>query len=358
MRILLDLRHVKFGKINGVARFSLTLLDYYEADISVNSITLLLSDKKLLDDFPQHKCIIVNGNPFLPRSIFVTSFLCWKLKNVIDIVHFCNYTTHFWRLPKSTHVIVTIHDLMFMTCKDFYKSSKFQFLKTFYFKLLVNAAIKNCNLVQTVSDYTKSNVIQNFPKSRVKSFLVSAPLADKSSIAYKVERLPLHEGRYLVYVGSDRSHKKLHWIIDEVNNQKQSDFTLLVIGAREVETELNSKVRFLKNVDDEALQNIDRFAEANVLMSIDEGYGLSVKEAAANMCISIMPPEAHFKQFEDLEVLWVDRGLGLNQMLARLWGMSNEDISSQKQRVLHRYEASSHNDEHIKALYKGLLPRG
>ncbi|MDG1858004.1 MAG: glycosyltransferase, partial [Emcibacteraceae bacterium] len=264
----------------------MTLLEFYKSDIRVESITLILSDPRLLNDFPQHDCFVVKGNPFLPFSILSTSFLCWRLRHTIDVIHFCNYSSNLWRLPKTAHVIVTIHDLMFMTCKDFYKSPNFSYFKTLYFKWLVNIAIKNCNLIQTVSDYTKNNLIQNFPVSKGKNILVSAPLADKSSIGYNVESKPFHKNRYLVYVGSDRAHKQLSWIIDEANTQENSNYILLVIGAKTDDSVSSSSVHFLENVSDEELQNIYRFAEANILMSIDEGYGLSVKEAAANMCVS------------------------------------------------------------------------
>lgn len=358
MRILLDLRHLKFGSINGVARFSMTLFEYYKTDTRVETVTLILSDPRLLNDFPQHDCFVVKGNPFLPPSILTTSFLCWRLRHTIDIIHFCNYSSHLWPLPKTVHVIVTIHDLMFMTCKDFYKSSRFKFFKTFYFKKLVNIAVNNCNQIQTVSDYTKNNLNQNFPVSKEKNILVSAPLADKSSIGYNVENEPLFKDRYLVYVGSDRSHKQLSWIIDEVNNQENSSYILLVIGAKNDNGVSGSCVHFLENVSDGELQNIYRFAEANILMSIDEGYGLSVKEAAANMCVSILPAEVHFKQFEDLEILWIERRSGLAKIFLGLWGMSDGDVFLQKERVMQRYISSSHNDEYISSLYKGLLTRG
>jgi len=358
MRLLLDLRHVKYGSINGVARFSSTLLDYYQADSRVEALTLILSDPKLLDAFNQHNCKIVKGSPFFPRSIITTSFLCWKLRKEIDVVHFCNYTTHIWRLPKTIEVIVTIHDLMFITCNDFYNSSRFQLLKTLYFKFLVNIAINNCSVLQTVSEYTRGNIITNFPKSKEKRILVSAPLADKSSIASNVDVSWLAESRYLVYVGSDRSHKKLSWIIEEINNQKQSNFVLFVIGANESSTGLSSNVRFLQNVSDTELQNIYRYAEANILMSIDEGYGLSVKEAASNMCITVLPMEPHFKQFDDLEIVWINRRSGLTETFAKLWDMSRDDITSQKLSVLQRYQTSIHSDEHIRSIYKGLLTHG
>jgi len=206
----------------------------------------------------------------------------------IDIFHAPHYIVP---LGLQVPLVVTIHDVIHLV---FPKSPPHKGYAALQMRIAVNSA----RAIITPSDFSRRELTRYFPGTAEKTVAIPHglepgffdPPAD-TDLEIK-QRLRLPE-RYLLYVGNHKPHKNLGQLLDICRELfcRHPDVQLCVTGRREEEggrlfrevrrLGLESRVRFLGNLDNEALRVSYRNACCLSFPSLYEGFGFPPLEAMA-----------------------------------------------------------------------------
>ena len=190
-------------------------------------------------------------------------------------------------------LVVTIHDLIYLKGNQYTGSA----LGRAYVKVLFDRIEKNADAVITVSEYTKNDLLQSFPGLKGRVFVtyeaaspVFKPVNDVAGSAALKKKHALARP-FVLFVGSLKRHKNVPVLIDamRVLRERGLPHELVLVGRKDLKErallkkieEGGSFVRWLSEVSDEDLAHLYPMAEAFVLPSLWEGFGLPVLEAMA-----------------------------------------------------------------------------
>lgn len=178
--------------------------------------------------------------------------------------------------------VFTVHDLIHLKV-----SSENNTSKNLYYKYVVLPALKRTATVLTVSEYSKSELVEWSGISPGKVVVVGngvgpeySPYGDKHSPGYP----------YLFYIGNRKPHKNIPRLLKAFASSGVSrDMRLLMSGHPDEETSrlinslgLNGAVEFAGVIPDARLPEYYRGAAALVFPSLYEGFGLPPLEAMAS----------------------------------------------------------------------------
>lgn len=188
-------------------------------------------------------------------------------------------------IPKNKKLVITIHDIAFLTYKKNF--SKFFYL---YYSFLIPRNVKRANKIITVSEASKKEIISFFPYAKDKIYVIALGIDDK----YRIIK-DLKKKKQILYVGSINERKNLIGIIEAFEQlSKDLDYTLVIVGnffgifsltdkMKEVLTRAkeNDKIIFKQGLDDEALVYEYNISTVFIFPSFYEGFGLPPLEAMA-----------------------------------------------------------------------------
>jgi len=192
------------------------------------------------------------------------------------------YNTALWATCPQ---LITIHDLIHL--HDATESSR---LKRAYYQTLVGPAIRRTGMVLTVSHRTAGVISEwaQVPLDRVKIVGNGTSIGQASDADFAAaDRHRSLVGRYLLYVGNDKSHKNLALLYNALGYIDPSIRLVLVgpsprawgdLGTSAIPTD---RVVFRPSVTDTELRDLYLKASCLVLPSTDEGFGLPALEAMA-----------------------------------------------------------------------------
>ncbi len=236
-------------------------------------------------------------------------------KNQVDVFFFPAVYSYF-PIFNRTKIIVTLHDIIADRHSDLIFPNKKSKL---FWKLKQNIAIRQADLIATVSEYSKQQIIEYFklPESRLRVISEGArpvfKVLEKNEETEKVlarHELKLDE-KFLLYVGGISPHKNLATLITafEQISRDQKDVKLVLVGdykddpffsaypslKKQVsEIGLEDRVIFTGFISDEDLAQLYNTAALLVFPSLEEGFGLPAIEAmscgtpvAASNCSSL-----------------------------------------------------------------------
>lgn len=239
------------------------------------------------------------------------------LRHKIDVFFFPAVYSYFPILNR-TKIIVTIHDVIADNNPELiFPNSRAKF----FWKLKQNAAVRQSDLILTVSDYSKQQISQyfNLQTSRMRVINEGARsifkvLPKNGAMQNALSRFDLKYGdKFLLYVGGISPHKNLSILIDAYkkvcSNSGNSDLKLVLVGdykddpffsaypslkKQVIELDLEDKVIFTGFISDEDLALFYNAATLLVFPSLEEGFGLPAVEAmscgtpvAASNCSSL-----------------------------------------------------------------------
>ena len=223
------------------------------------------------------------------------------LRHRVDVFFFPTMYSYFPVLNK-VKVVVTLHDMI----ADNYPELTFSNQKSRYFwRLKQRMAISQASLIATVSEYSKSQIVEQFnlPTSRLRVISEAAQPIFKLTEAGDARNEVLtryglgSEDTFLLYVGGISPHKNLSILIEafqRIRSDSQTDVKLVLVGdykddpflsaypalrARVNELGLGESVIFTGFVPDEDLTHLYNAATLLVFPSLDEGFGLPAVEA-------------------------------------------------------------------------------
>lgn len=188
-------------------------------------------------------------------------------------------------VPKSKKLVVTIHDIAFLT----YKKS-FSKLFYLYYSFLLPYNLKRANKIITISEASRKEILRLFPEVEQKIHVIPLGIDNK----YRVLK-DIQNKKQILYVGSINERKNLTGVIEAFEMlPKALDYNLVIVGnffdlfslsdkMKEVlkRAKSNKKIIFKEGLNDKAL--INEYNVSTVLMfpSFYEGFGLPPLEAMA-----------------------------------------------------------------------------
>jgi glycosyltransferase involved in cell wall biosynthesis len=223
------------------------------------------------------------------------------LRHKIDVFFFPAVYSYFPVFNRAK-IVVTLHDVI----ADHHPELIFPNAKSkFFWKLKQNAAIRQANLIATVSEYSKRQIVEYFklPESRLRVISEAARplfkvLPADSALRSALGRYELKPGeKFLLAVGGISPHKNLAALIDafeKICAVQSSEIKLVLVGDYQddpffsaypalkkqiTERGLEGKVVFTGFIADEELAFLYNAASLLVFPSLEEGFGLPAIEA-------------------------------------------------------------------------------
>ena len=195
----------------------------------------------------------------------------------------------------SHRMSVTIHDVTHLLDPAFKNTWK----SRIFAKSLLKLAVAKARRIITISGYSKRMILEHLGGDENKISVIHryaspifTPLPRLE--AKQIVRRQLDLGRdYFLFVGSPKPHKNLPVLFEALSRQRANDHNceLAIIGrdknnepvlrALAVQLGIDQRVRWIESVSDELLRACYSAAEATILPSRQEGFGLPVIESMA-----------------------------------------------------------------------------
>jgi glycosyltransferase involved in cell wall biosynthesis len=305
-----------WGNKRGFGRFTRELLGaLLETDEHNEYLFFVDSATTDLDDIPAKAVKIVARTEHSPvvaaaadgrRSMRdVWSMSRAVLKHKVDVFFFPSVYSYF-PIFNRTKILLTVHDVI----ADHHPELVFPDAKAkFFWKLKQRTAIGQADLIATVSEYSKKEIVKYFrlPESRLRIVSEAARpvfrvLPADNGFAATLARFGLAAGQtFLLYVGGISPHKNLHRLVDAfkriLDKCGRPDLKLVLVGDYTDDPffsaypSLEEKVRalglgdsviFTGFVSDDDLAYLYNAATLLVFPSLEEGFGLPAIEAMAS----------------------------------------------------------------------------
>lgn len=304
-----------WGNKRGFGRFTRELLDALVALDDVNEYLFFIdSETKDTDDMPERvrkvtaktshsqvEAASADGRRSL-RDIWAMTRTVSK--HDVDIFFFPAVYSYFPVLNR-TRIVLTLHDVI----ADHHPELIFPNTQSrLLWKLKQNIAIKQADLIATVSEYSKNEISEYFgiPPSRMRIISEAARpvfkvLPKTNGFVSTLAKYSLDPGhRFLLYVGGISPHKNIATLISAYKQIADADRPdspkLVLVGdykddpffsaypslKKQVgELALDDKVIFTGFIPDEELAYLYNAATLLVFPSLEEGFGLPAMEAMA-----------------------------------------------------------------------------
>jgi glycosyltransferase involved in cell wall biosynthesis len=195
----------------------------------------------------------------------------------------------------SKSSVLTVHDLINILHTEYHHP-----IRRYFYKLLLQFAVKWADRIITVSDYTKQDIIKHLNADE-KKIRVIYQASDsrfqpmlKKEIVEKVKLKYFIYGKYILSVGKSYTHKNIPHLIKAFKNllsRENIEHKLVLIGDKfwepanlEIqktiaELNLEKRINWIGFVEDEDMPAIYNGAELFVFPSYFEGFGLPLLEA-------------------------------------------------------------------------------
>ncbi len=284
MNIGIDARF--YGTANkGLGRYTQKLIENLEKIDNNNQYFIFLKKDNFNDYQPKNKNfkkILTNYKWYgIAEQIFIPLKI---IKLNIDLMHFPHFNVPLF-VPKK--FIITIHDLI-----PFYFPSRaasqlnplIYKIKYLCYKLVIHSALKNSKKIIAVSNFTKKDILKNFPKINPQKIEVIYEGADLNQNADN----NFQYNDYLLYIGNAYPHKNLIMLITAFQKlgEKFKNLKLLIVGAndyffKKIKKEISNQANiiFIDNPSDKELFTIYKNASIFIMPSLYEGFGLPLIEA-------------------------------------------------------------------------------
>lgn len=301
MKILIDALGI-VNKTTGVGQYSLQLLNALSEIDSKNDYYICLQ-KRLNDSHPifslknkrNFTLIRADVSAIGPKKQFYYYNLLRRNRFKFDLFHSLNSELPLCGKTKS---IVTFHDLKYI--KYPYFLNKFSTIKSKYLKYIMKKGARKASKIIAVSQSTKNDIIHLLGIEK-----------DKITVIYEASNLSMYpkangvtsnsdilkkysvKKPYFLYVGEKRPHKNLEGLIKAfaIFKEKYDQWnSCLVISGKKYSTYheyitttenlgVKDSLIFTGFIPEKYLKTIYTEAEALLLISFYEGFGIPILEA-------------------------------------------------------------------------------
>ncbi len=297
MRIGID-GNLLCGKKTGMGNVVYWVIRYWKSD-AYHKVIVFVPDK-LDEDYTD--ILIRNGIKIIVLG--KTNYFHWEQKIIpgavtkykIDVL-WCPYNTA--PLNVSCPIVVTIHDIIYMTLPLAKAPSIYKKAGVLYRRFIVPRIVKSAKQIITISAFAGNEITKRFPVAENKLHIVynGADLTKKSSNLENIADFFAKNGikdKYILGFGSLEARKNSLGLIKAYANLPEStreNYQLVLFGFRNFETSVDFKyinqsklkniviLEYISEQEKEALyQNSSLF----VFPTFSEGFGIPILEAFAN----------------------------------------------------------------------------
>ena len=178
-------------------------------------------------------------------------------------------------------------------------------------KLNKNFALR-AKIVITISEWSASEIMEKIGIPRERLHVIPLGIEKKNAVNTKKNIKILHD-KYFIFIGSNDYHKNLDIVINALCDESLSGCQLVVVGDNFTNAQKNNwketlvnRIFFYGHLDDnETVQLLSR-AEALLLPSFNEGFGLPPFEAAIQNVPSICSDRPAMNQVLKEAALFAD----------------------------------------------------
>lgn len=212
--------------------------------------------------------------------------------------------------PRAKHIVATIHDMFHLE-----KVSGFGKVKRKYSEIMLNTTITKCDIIISVSDFTKQRIIHHFDYAEEKIRVV-ANCVDTKTFFRDEQRPSAIFFPFILFVGNLKSHKNLITAIKSTVFFSSMGIKLVVVGKksgfmhgldRETEKHLSDNhVVYLNEVDDIELRRLYSAAICLIFPSLYEGFGYPPLEAMSCGCPVVCSDIPVLRETCDAAALYCD----------------------------------------------------
>ena len=167
-------------------------------------------------------------------------------------------------------------------------------------------------IVITISEWSASEIKERIGIPKERLYVVPLGIEKKNAVDIKKDIKSLHK-KYFIFIGSNDYHKNLDIVINALSDESLSECHLVVVGDNFTKAQkdnwkkiLANRIFFYGHLDDnETVQLLSR-AEALLLPSFNEGFGLPPFEAAIHDVPSICSDRPAMNQLLKEAALFAD----------------------------------------------------
>ncbi|MBW4662878.1 MAG: glycosyltransferase family 4 protein [Chroococcus sp. CMT-3BRIN-NPC107] len=317
--LFFDRQFTKTTKLSQIKSLLSRLIQFYPKVKSLkNSNFIIKQEADLVFDLVARENIFSSANCYDITNFLYKNF---RISNKIR----CDKKIDIWHstypIPLEVNKakkITTIHDLIPLKLPYTTLDNK-----DFFFRIVKNA-IEKSNLVLTVSEHTKKDIVDVFKVSPDKIFVTYQPVNqgqltfDENELSILLRQYRLRPKEYILFVGAIEPKKNLGRLI-EAYIKLDTSMPLVIVGKKGWlwEDEIGKlqqvfskyfvkKIKFLEYVSRNDLTYLYQGACCFVFPSLYEGFGLPPLEAMALGCPAIVSNASSLPEICGDAALYVD----------------------------------------------------
>ncbi len=313
MNIGIDGNEANIERRVGVGEYAFQLIKTFYNNHKNHNYTVFLKQKPLShmpDSIKNWKYAIIG-----PKVLWTQIALPLRLireKNLNLIFSPSHYGPRFSSIPS----VISIMDLSYIHYPELFKKSDLIQLNNW-----TKYSVKNAKRILTISNFSKKAIVEYYKVDKNKVF-VTYPGYKKdlfhtnyrSSEISKIKK-KYSLNKYLLFVGTIQPRKNLLRLLQAFNRVKSSpDLKLVLVGKKgwlyeeifEKIKEFKSTVLYLDYLDDISIAKLYRGAQAFILPSLYEGFGITVIEAMASGCPVIISNNSSLPEVGGKSAIYID----------------------------------------------------
>lgn len=326
MTIFIDAHYLEIGS-NGVGTFILYLYkSIISRNRSYNFIFGAYNIEKIKKYFQYNDNVKVLKYKYKHQARFIFDIPKIINENNVDIAHF-QYIMPIVKNRKTTY-ITTIHDILFIEFKKYFPFV-YRVLRTFTFYI----SSRRSDIITTVSNYSKNALVKYFNVKKEKIYMVPLGTQLEKTDEEKIQKditNKLMNKKYILYVSRFEPRKKQDELLETYIEMKlyEKNIFVVFVGFKSIKNDKfdilydsidiiqKNKIYIFNNVNDSTLSWLYENCLVFTYMSIAEGFGLPILEAAIRKKQVIFVGSTAMKDFEFLKngIVKLDKNYKINKV--------------------------------------------
>lgn len=334
MKILIDGRLLS-SKPTGISRVTLELIKSYETNYGKENVNVICNTSNFSNQF---NVILTNLKPF---NIFHFLKFYFFLKRINpNIYHSPYYSGSFLKI-KKTIIILNVNDLMFYKVKGFFSTNKLiNFSAKVYYMFVVWLSLRSSNFILSISNTTRKDLMKIF---RFDSIVINLGVVINNNLSNRavfedqfLKKNNIVKNSYLFYVGNNRPHKNIKFLI-EAYKASNTTLKLLLVGFKDKDLINEPNIINFASVLDEELEMLYDNCKALVFPSLYEGFGLPIIEAISRGCIVLSSNAGSLAEFEFKSVKYFNPQ-NLEQLRTLIENIDSFSFYKEDRQLLSKYD--------------------